>query len=187
MVALSSIVSSNSLISSTFPNGLVALFVGATNGIGEITLKKFAKYSIQPRAYFIGRSQDAGNRIVEECKALNPSGEFIFRQADVSLIQRVDEVCKEIKAKEKSLNLLFLSAGVPSMDRSGMKSSKCSGLCKKAVLTPKYRNIRESPPAGCIKLLFPHPLNHQPPSSTTRFQFSSPCCHCRGRRTGGAH
>ena len=120
MVSLSSVYSSNSLISSTLPPGLVAVFVGATSGIGEITLKKFAKYSCQPRAYFIGRSQGAADRIVAECKALNPAGEYLFIKADVSLICVVDEVCKEIKAKEKVLNILFLSAGVPSMDRSGM-------------------------------------------------------------------
>jgi NADP-dependent 3-hydroxy acid dehydrogenase YdfG len=120
MVSLSDVHSSNSLISSTFPPGLVALFVGGTSGIGEITLKKFVKYSRKPRTYFIGRSQDAADRILAECKALNPAGEYIFMRADVSLIRVVDEVCKEIKAKEKILNILFLSAGVPSIDRSGM-------------------------------------------------------------------
>ncbi|KAI8628217.1 NAD(P)-binding protein [Xylariaceae sp. FL1651] len=118
MVSLTSVRSSNSLISSTFPSGLVALFVGATSGIGEITLKKFAHYTTRPRAYFIGRSQDAADRIVAECRALNPAGQYIFRKADVSLIRVVDEVCEEIKTKEQSINLLFLSAGVPSMDRS---------------------------------------------------------------------
>jgi len=118
MVSLSDVHSSNSLISSTLPPGLVAVFVGGTSGIGEISLKKFAQHARQPRAYFIGRSQDAADRIVAECKALNPSGEYIFMKADVSLIRVVDEVCKEIKAKEKVLNILFLSAGVPSMDRS---------------------------------------------------------------------
>lgn len=120
MVSLSAVQSSNSLISSTLPPGLVAVFVGATSGIGEITLKKFASHARQPRAYFIGRSQNAADRILAECKALNPTGEFIFIKADVSLIRVVDEVCKEIKAKEKLLNILFLSAGVPSLDRSGM-------------------------------------------------------------------
>ena len=120
MVSLSVVRSSNSLISSALAPGLVAVFVGATSGIGEITLKKFAKYSRQPRAYFIGRSQDAADRIAAECKALNPEGEYIFIKADVSLVRVVDEVCKEIKAKEKLVNILFLSAGVPSMDRSGM-------------------------------------------------------------------
>lgn len=120
MVSLSDVKYSNSLISSTLPPSLVAVFVGATSGIGEITLKKFAEYSRQPRAYFIGRSQDAADRIVAECKALNPEGEYIFMKADVSLIRVVDEVCKDITAKEKTLNMLFLSAGLPSMDRSRM-------------------------------------------------------------------
>jgi NADP-dependent 3-hydroxy acid dehydrogenase YdfG len=117
MVSLSDVRLSNSLISSTLPR-LVAVFVGATSGIGEITLKKFAKYSHQPRAYFVGRSQGAADRIVAECKALNPQGEYIFIKADVSLIRVVDKVCEEIMAKEKALNILFLSAGAPSMDRS---------------------------------------------------------------------
>lgn len=119
MVSLPEIESSNSLISSALP-GLVALFVGATSGIGEITLKKFAKHSHQPRAYFVGRSQDAADRIIAECKTLNSAGEYIFIKADVSLIRIVDEVCKEITGKEKYLNILFLSAGVVSMDRSGI-------------------------------------------------------------------
>lgn len=123
MVSLDAINSSNSLISSTLPPGLVALFVGATSGIGETTLKTFAKYTRQPRAYFIGRSQNAADRIRAECKEINPAGEFIFLKADVSLIHVVDEVCKEIKAKERVINVLFLSAGVPSMDRSGTSPS----------------------------------------------------------------
>jgi NADP-dependent 3-hydroxy acid dehydrogenase YdfG len=120
MVSLSTVRSSNALISSTLAPRLVAVFVGATSGIGEATLKELARYSRQPRAYFIGRSQDAADRIEAECKSLNPAGEFIFIKADVSLIRVVDQVCKQIKEKEKVINLLFLSAGVPSMDRGGM-------------------------------------------------------------------
>ncbi|RDW72850.1 hypothetical protein BP6252_06757 [Coleophoma cylindrospora] len=117
MVSLSIIRSSNSHISALAP-GLVAIFVGATSGIGEITLKKFAEYAQQPRIYFIGRSQDAADRITAECKVTNPAGEYIFLRRDVSLINSVDEVCDEIMAKEKVVNLLFLSVGVPSLDRS---------------------------------------------------------------------
>lgn len=120
MVTLSHVQSSNSQISSTLPPNLVAVFVGATSGIGETTLKQFAKHTIQPRVYFVGRSQDAGDRIVAECKALNPKGEYTFVKADVSLIRVVDEVCEEIKAKEKAINILFLSAGLPSMGRQGI-------------------------------------------------------------------
>jgi NADP-dependent 3-hydroxy acid dehydrogenase YdfG len=122
MVSISQIQASNALIPSTFPTRLVALFVGGTSGIGEITLKEFAQHSHQPRAYFVGRSHAAAERIVAECKVLNPGGEFIFVKADVSLIRIVDEVCMEIKAKEKALNLLFLTQGVMSIDRSRMIS-----------------------------------------------------------------
>ncbi|PGH06272.1 hypothetical protein GX51_02469 [Blastomyces parvus] len=118
MVSLTEVQSSNSLIPSTLPPRLVGVFVGATSGIGESTLKTFARYAKQPRAYFVGRSQDAADRIAAECKALNPDGEYIFIQADISLIRVVDDVCEQIKAKESALNILFLSAGVPLLDRS---------------------------------------------------------------------
>lgn len=121
MVSLDIVQASNSLITSTFPPGIVAVFVGATSGIGEVTLKKFAEYTRQPRVYIIGRSQNAANRIMAECKALNSDGKYTFIKADVSLIHGVDEVCQKIKLKEEYINLLFLSAGVPSLDRSGTR------------------------------------------------------------------
>ena len=187
MVILSEVQSSNSLISSTLPVNLVAVFVGATSGIGEITLKQFAKHTCQPRAYFIGRSQDAGDRIAAECKALNSEGEYIFVKADVSLICVVDEVCKEIKAKEKAINILFLSAGVPSMDRSGMYFSRRIRSKRRAkedtMLTTNYRNVRAPPLTSRLELLLPLPLHHQPPpAAPTRFR-PPPRRYCRRRRS----
>jgi short-subunit dehydrogenase len=111
MVSLPTIRSSNSLIASALPPGLVAVFVGGTNGIGETTLKQFAKHARQPRIYFIGRSQEAGDSIAAECKALNSSGEYFFVKTDTSLIRNVDDICRDIKAKEKAINLLFLTQG----------------------------------------------------------------------------
>ena len=119
MVSLNTIYASNTLISTTFPP-LTALFIGATSGIGLIGLKKFAQYTLRPRAYFVGRSQEAADRIVSDLKVINAGGEYTFLKADVSLMRVVDEVCERIREKEGALNLLFLSAGVPSMDRSGM-------------------------------------------------------------------
>ncbi|KEQ86792.1 hypothetical protein M438DRAFT_291442 [Aureobasidium pullulans EXF-150] len=111
MVALETIRASNSRIASTLPSGLVAIFVGATNGVGEATVRQFAKYASAPRVYLIGRSQDAGTRIVNECRALNAKGEFTFISKDTSLMRNVDEICDTIKHKEKSVNLLFLTIG----------------------------------------------------------------------------
>ncbi|THY00033.1 hypothetical protein D6D02_09018 [Aureobasidium pullulans] len=111
MVAVETIRASNSKIASTLPSGLVAVFVGATNGVGEATVRQFAKYASAPRVYLIGRSQDAGTRIVNECRALNAKGEFAFISKDTSLMRNVDEICETIKQKEKSVNLLFLTIG----------------------------------------------------------------------------
>jgi NADP-dependent 3-hydroxy acid dehydrogenase YdfG len=111
MVSFKQIQASNARIATSLPAGLVAVFVGATSGIGETSLRQFAKHARRPRAYFIGRSQKSGDRITAECKALNAEGEFTFTKADVGLIRVVDDVCREIKSKEKEINLLFLSAG----------------------------------------------------------------------------
>lgn len=118
MVSLSAVKASNSSISNSLPPGLVGVFVGATNGIGEATVKQFAKYAQNPRAYLVGRSQEAGDRIVKECQNLNPGGQYIFIKADVSLLRVVDEVCREIQGKERVVNILFLSAGVLDFSKS---------------------------------------------------------------------
>jgi NADP-dependent 3-hydroxy acid dehydrogenase YdfG len=110
MVSISAMRASNARVATSLPPSLVAVFVGATSGIGETSLKQFAKHATRPRAYFVGRTQEAADRILLECKALNPEGEYIFRKADVSLIRAVD-VCREIKSKEKAINILCLSPG----------------------------------------------------------------------------
>lgn len=117
MVSLKEAELSNSRITSSLPPNLIAVFVGSTSGIGEYSLKTFAKYANKPRIYFVGRSQESADRIAAEMKSLNADGEYIFIKADVSLIHNVDKVCEEIKSKEKSVNLLFLSPGALHMHR----------------------------------------------------------------------
>ncbi|KAK5696136.1 hypothetical protein LTR97_008556 [Elasticomyces elasticus] len=112
MVAYPDILASNTLIPKTIPPGLVAVFVGATSGIGEYTLGALAKHAVKPRIYFIGRSQEAATRIVADCRGANPEAELIFLKSDVSLTRNVDEVCREIAGKEKTINLICLSQGV---------------------------------------------------------------------------
>lgn len=127
MVSLTDVKASNSKIASALPAGLVAVFVGATSGIGEYALKQFAKYAREPRIYFVGRSQAAGDRIAAECKTINVQGEFTFIEADVSSVKIVDGVCREIKGKETTLNLLFLSQG--SLDSGFRKSHQNHTRC----------------------------------------------------------
>jgi NADP-dependent 3-hydroxy acid dehydrogenase YdfG len=115
MVALEVVRASNSALATALPNRLVGVFVGATSGIGEYTLKSFARYVAAPRAYFIGRNQAAGERIATECRELNPRGEFHFVQADTSLLANVDRVCNDIKKHETELNVLVLTQGTLSV------------------------------------------------------------------------
>jgi NADP-dependent 3-hydroxy acid dehydrogenase YdfG len=115
MVTLAQAESSNRLVSTALPPHLVAVFVGATKGIGLASLKAFVKHARQPRVYFIGRSKDIGERVAKECEELNPDGEYIFLEKDVSLIKNVDEVCKEIRKREEVINLLFQTQGTLRM------------------------------------------------------------------------
>ena len=61
------------------------------------------------------RSEDAANRILSELNAIKADGEAHFIEKDVTLMKNVDQVCDEIKAKEKKLNLLFMTPGQMSM------------------------------------------------------------------------
>jgi FlaA1/EpsC-like NDP-sugar epimerase len=121
MVNLSQVHSELATITRYGP-GLVAVFVGGTSGIGESTAREFARYSEKPRIYIVGRSEEQGSKLVSEFKALNAGADTKFIKSDVSLIKNVDKVCEEIKKQEEKVNLLFLSAGMLTMDgRKGIK------------------------------------------------------------------
>jgi hypothetical protein len=96
--------------------GLVAVFVGATSGIGMGTLKQFAQNANAPRVYILGRSKSAASGLLEEVKASNPKGTFEFIETEVSLIKNVDLACEEIKSKEKKVDILFMSVGFLTLD-----------------------------------------------------------------------
>lgn len=95
MVALSTVLSSNARIATELPSSLVAVFTGATSGIGEYTLLALAKHTVKPRIYFVGRSQDAANRIIAEARRLNPEGSYVFLKGDLSLLRNIDNICEE--------------------------------------------------------------------------------------------
>ncbi|KAF4446123.1 hypothetical protein F53441_10186 [Fusarium austroafricanum] len=111
MVSRSEVQKTNASAASKLPAGLVAIFAGATAGIGETALKAFAKHAARPKIYYFGRSQEAGDRLQHELKELNPDGEYVFIKKDMSLLKNVDEVCRDIKTKETVMNVLFLSQG----------------------------------------------------------------------------
>jgi NADP-dependent 3-hydroxy acid dehydrogenase YdfG len=120
MVTLNQIRSSNARIGTTLPAGLVAVFAGATSGIGESSLKQFAKNAVRPRVYFIGRSIESGQRVTAELQKINPEGEYNFISADVSLLRSVDDVCRQIRQRETAINLIFLTTGTMVSGKGGL-------------------------------------------------------------------
>jgi len=110
MVSIQEVRTSNSTLKSR-ASGLVALFVGATSGIGLGTLKALAKNFNAPKVYIVGRSAAKSQDILAELKSLNPTGTFTFLEGEVSLIKQVDKVCAEVLQKESHLDLLFMSPG----------------------------------------------------------------------------
>lgn len=110
MVALSAVRDSNALIAKTLPSSYVAVFVGGTKGIGAYALTTLARYSssLTPRIYVLARSSSPA---IAQAQSLAPNATITFISCDASLMRDVDRVCSEIKAKEKSINLLYMSQG----------------------------------------------------------------------------
>jgi len=48
----------------------------------------------------------AATRIIEECRQLNADSKFEFIQADVSLLENVDRVCRQIKDQAAALTTI---------------------------------------------------------------------------------
>ncbi|KAK3111327.1 hypothetical protein LTR53_013550 [Teratosphaeriaceae sp. CCFEE 6253] len=99
MVQLSIVRAANRLLAQDRP--LVAVFVGATSGIGEYTLLALARTHGDTgkglRVYLVGRSAGAAKKITLECQTLCPSGDFRFVQVkNLTLLHEADACCKQI-------------------------------------------------------------------------------------------
>lgn len=119
MVTLPQVHASNAQIPTSLPPNLVAVFIGATSGIGEAALKEFVRNARSPKCYLVGRCEQAANRIIDECNALNPDASVVFLRADMSLVREADRLCETIIGVERVVDVLFLSAGAAVLDRSG--------------------------------------------------------------------
>lgn len=173
MVPFPKVVASNESIASTFPNDLVAVFVGGTSGVGEYTLLKLAKYAPKLRVYIVGRSQEAGDRIITECKQLNPGGKFEFIKSDISILVNVDDVCRKIKSKEVAINILFQSQGTMSFKSSmfGL-TDLCLESNEKELIC--CRDIRRLAPRRRSSNALTHALHSQSPPPPPESLLSPP-------------
>lgn len=129
MVSLNNVRFSNKSLQA-LPPGLVAVFAGATSGIGLGTLRQLAMYANGPRVYIIGRSQEKASHIIDKLKKINPMGTFIFVEGQFSLIKDVDRMCQQIEKYESHVDVLCMSAGYLSLrGRQGMSCQKFGLFC----------------------------------------------------------
>jgi len=112
MVSFEIVQQSNALIPN-LPKGLVALFIGATAGIGESSLQQFAEHAPSPRIYTVARPSAVPSHetLLASLRETNPTGTYNLIPADISLISEVDRVVEIIKQRETKLDLLFMSPG----------------------------------------------------------------------------
>ena len=118
MVKLQSVHESNAALGSSV-SGQVALFVGATSGIGLHTLIEYARHSNRPKIYITGRSETKLSSALGELKSINPDGSYVPIKSEISLLKNVDMACEEYKSQEKSLDLLFMAPGYLKITRQG--------------------------------------------------------------------
>lgn len=183
MVTLDQVIASNVRIATTLPSGMVAVFVGSTSGIGEFTMKVFARRAKSPKIYFIGRSQTAADRITSELKELNSEGEYVFIQADVSLIKNVDVVCEKIKSKETAINLLFQSQGTLVTD--GKYAQPLNESSCRLTAGPTQTQRRAFPPwSRCPTFRGSASLSTYCPSCKERPILSEPCPYSQATQRG---
>ena len=112
MVSYKEIQASNALINdATAPR--VAVFVGGTSGIGNLTVRVLVATGASVRIYLVGRksSEERMHTFVQELRAINPKAEVIWTEAEVALLAETKRVCEVIKSKESRIDLLFLTPG----------------------------------------------------------------------------
>jgi NAD(P)-dependent dehydrogenase (short-subunit alcohol dehydrogenase family) len=110
MVSISVIKASNANISKeTAPK--VAVFTGGTDGIGKATLTRLISTKLPMRVYVIGRNGDKHRPFLEELKKSNDKADIVWLEGQISLLAEVKRLCDIIKARETSIDVLYLSAG----------------------------------------------------------------------------
>ncbi|KAJ9142495.1 Dehydrogenase/reductase SDR family member 12 [Pleurostoma richardsiae] len=112
MVSPETIQQSNARVAA-LPRGLVALFIGASSGIGQAVLERFAQYAPAPRIYTVARAPTVASHeaLLASLRQSHPSGTYNLIEADVSLVSEIDKVVRAITQTEIHLDILFLSAG----------------------------------------------------------------------------
>jgi NAD(P)-dependent dehydrogenase (short-subunit alcohol dehydrogenase family) len=173
MVKLTTITAANSAFIKRQP--LTAVFVGATNGIGEFTVRELCKTHGQDgpglRIIMVGRNEKAAQTIIEECKTVCSTASFHFVQAgDISLLQGVDKACNDIgdilaTNNAPGIDILIQSQGRVEFGGRIGKSSLFSSDHTSGLTCSRHK--RRSREINVFALLLAHAIHHKPSSKLT--------------------
>lgn len=114
MVELAAVQQSNRHLASVMQaQGLVAVFVGATSGIGHSALEHLARSAIAPNIYSTARDQTAAahDDFLDTLRHANPSGTYTLLCADASLVGDMDRAMDVVLQREAKVDLLIMSPG----------------------------------------------------------------------------
>jgi NAD(P)-dependent dehydrogenase (short-subunit alcohol dehydrogenase family) len=112
MVSYTQIQASNALISDdNAPR--VAVFVGGTSGIGQLTLRALVAKGTSIRIYLIGRksSADRASAFIQELQSNNPRADIRLLEGEISLLAETKRLCDAILKEDSRIDLVFLTAG----------------------------------------------------------------------------
>lgn len=112
MVQFKEIQASNALINDATAPG-VAVFVGGTSGIGQLTIRALVALGASIRIYLVGRKSSAerAHDFIQELQTTNPKAQIVWTEGEVALLAETKRICEIIRRKESRIDLLFLTAG----------------------------------------------------------------------------
>jgi NADP-dependent 3-hydroxy acid dehydrogenase YdfG len=137
MVNITDIRISNAAFKASKPS-VVAVFVGATSGIGLATAKHLTSAAVTPTLYILGRSKTSATPLLDDLARINPQAKINFIETEIGLIKNVDKACEEIVSKEKKVDTLFLSPGGVSF---GGRDGKCCVISQLLPLLEHEKSI----------------------------------------------
>ena len=101
MVAIKTVRESNALVAE-LPAHQVAVFLGATSGIGRGALIHFATHAVQPKIYIVARRASAISDLIAELRTKNPEANYEVIEKDVSLIRECSKGRYDCRLAEES-------------------------------------------------------------------------------------
>lgn len=110
MVSISDIKASNARITAdSVPR--VSVLSGATDGIGKAFLTRLVATKLELRVYVIGRNGDRHKPFLDELRRSNGKADVVWIECQMSQGADIVKACNEIKRRETSIDLLYMSAG----------------------------------------------------------------------------